>query len=488
MKILRRFLTLMALVVIMILNTSVCVLAADNNDDYLHTSGNKILDANNNEVRLTGIAWFGFETPDYVFHGLWEKSGMKAIINKIADCGFNLVRVPLSVEMINQWRKGSSTKPSSIDYNVNPELKGKSSEEVLDVAIDYFKKAGIKVMFDMHRIEAAGQKCTWYTDKYTTDDFEECWKYIINKYKNDDTVIAADLFNEPHGQGYYSEGFAKWDDSKDQNNWKYEAEKVSKVILDINPNLLVMVEGIESYPKEGCTYADKGMDQYYGGWWGGNLRGVKDHPIDLGSYKNKVVYAPHDYGPGVSNQPWFEKDFTVETLKKDVWGPNWLYIYDQNIAPILIGEWGGRLDGGKNEMWLNDMAKLIKDNKLNHTFWCVNPNSGDTGGIFKGDFITLEEEKYNIVKPTLWQTDEGKFIGLDHKINLGQNGTHIQTKEKIIKGDVDGNGVVDVSDLVKLRKYIMYNKKHVKVNEKNADVSDDGQVNMADLILLKGML
>ena len=29
---------------------------------YWHTSGGKILDANNQQVRITGINWFGFET------------------------------------------------------------------------------------------------------------------------------------------------------------------------------------------------------------------------------------------------------------------------------------------------------------------------------------------------------------------------------------------------------------------------------------------
>ena len=30
---------------------------------------------------------------------------------------------------------------------------------------------------------------------------------------------------------------------------------------------------------------------------GGNFRGVRDYPIDLGKYKSQLVYSPHDYGP-----------------------------------------------------------------------------------------------------------------------------------------------------------------------------------------------
>ena len=35
---------------------------------YWHTSGNKILDSNGNEVRIAGINWYGAETPDYIVH------------------------------------------------------------------------------------------------------------------------------------------------------------------------------------------------------------------------------------------------------------------------------------------------------------------------------------------------------------------------------------------------------------------------------------
>ena len=64
---------------------------------------------------------------------------------------------------------------------------------------------------------------------------------------------------------------------------------------------------------------------------------------------------------------------------------------------------------------------LISENHLNHTFWCFNANSGDTGGLVLDDFTTWDEEKYAFVKEVLWQ-ENGKFVGLDHKIPLGANG------------------------------------------------------------------
>ena len=49
---------------------------------YWHTSGNKILDANGAEVRIAGVNWYGFETTDFLVHGLWAQD-YKSVLNTI---------------------------------------------------------------------------------------------------------------------------------------------------------------------------------------------------------------------------------------------------------------------------------------------------------------------------------------------------------------------------------------------------------------------
>lgn len=132
------------------------------------------------------------------------------------------------------------------------------------------------------------------------------------------------------------------------------------------------------------------------------------------------MYSPHDYGPTVYQQPWFEGDYDFDSLMRDCWQDNWFFIYKNNTAPLLIGEWGGFMKE-PNLKWMTCMRRLISENHLNHTFWCYNANSGDTGGLVLDDFSTWDEEKYAFVKEVLWQ-ENGKFVGLDHKIALGENG------------------------------------------------------------------
>ena len=418
----------------------------DTQDDWLHAKGNRLYDENNNEVWLTGANWFGFNCSESVFHGIWS-ANLRETIKGIADHGINLVRIPVSTELLYGWMTGNPKADINVNWYANPELvkddgTKMNSLEVFEKAMELFKEYGIKVMVDIHSPDA--DNCghnyeLWYGKAMsdgtmvTTDIWIDTWVWLIDKFKDDDTLIAADLKNEPHGKRGYSaeqpEKMAKWDDSTDENNWKYAAERCAKEILKVNPKMLIVVEGIEQTPKEGYTYADpdkwQSDDVYNGAWWGGNLRGVRDYPIDLGQYQSQLVYSPHDYGPLVYNQKWFDNDFTEQTLLDDYWYDTWAYIEQENIAPLLMGEWGGSLDGGDNEKWLNLLADYMKKHRINHTFWCLNPNSGDTGGLWGYDFSTWDEKKYAILEKTLWQTDDGKFIGLDHKTPLGKNGISV---------------------------------------------------------------
>ena len=424
------------LIYLYLLFSQVLLLEADSDtqDDWLHVENAKIVDKNGKEVWLTGVNWFGFNTGSGVFDGVWAVN-LHTALHDIADHGFNLLRVPISVEIILQWKNGDpDPKKPQINTYVNPELVEEdgtmmSSFKVWGLTLQWCKEAGIKIMLDIHSAEshAAGHLFPlWYHGKFTTDDWLEALEWIGENYKNDDTIIAVDLKNEPHGK--YDDGdFAKWDDSKDKNNWKYAAEQGAAAVLSKNPNLLIMVEGNEVYPKEGYDWNSPsknwgtGEEYYYGGWWGGNFYGVRDYPIDLGKYQKQLVYSPHDYGPLVYAQSWFHEGFDSESLMKECWHDHWFFILEEKIAPLLIGEWGGFMDGGPNEKWMELLRDLMVKNHIHHTFWCYNENSGDTGGLVYQNFQKWDEEKYALVKPALWQSG-GKFVGLDHKIPLGKNG------------------------------------------------------------------
>ena len=394
-------------------------------DDWLTTVDSHIVDMSGTEVWLTGCNWFGYNTGTNLFDGVWN-CNLEESLASIADHGFNVLRVPMSAELLLQWKAGEYPKAN---YNnaYNETLNSMNSLEIFDYVLTLCEQNGMKVILDIHtaKTDASGHNHpVWYRDDITVDDFVEALSWVVERYKNNDTIIGYDLKNEPHGKASETP-HAIWNDSDSPDNWKKVAERAGNAVLDANPHALIIIEGIQIYPTDinKNNFTSTNDEDYYNTWWGANLMAVKKYPIDFGSEERnaQIVYSPHDYGPRVYEQPWFEGGFTYDSLMKDAWYNYWLYIQEENIAPVFVGEWGGFMEGD-NLKWMEYFRQLIAEKHLHHTFWCYNANSGDTGGLVKDDFKTWDEEKYNFVKEVLWQTEDGKFIGLDHEVPLGANG------------------------------------------------------------------
>ena len=428
----------------------------DCNDDWLHAEGSRLYDMNGNEVWLTGANWFGFNCSENCPHYLWSADADDCL-DEIADRGINVIRFPISTELILSWMNGTPNKVSSFSANADPayrinadfcEADGKTpvdSMQVFDIMMRKCKERGIKAFIDIHspHTDNSGHNYNlWYGKEtadgtmVTTELWIESLVWIAEKYKNDDTLIGYDLKNEPHGKGQEGVLAAKWDGSTDENNWAYAATKCAEAILDVNPNALIFIEGVEQ-SMSGAMEGDywgmpdrRDNSPYIGAWWGGNFRGAREYPIVPKQGTSQIVYSPHDYGPSVFAQTWFDKDFTEQTLLDDYWYETWAWINAEDVAPQLIGEWGGHMEGD-NLKWMLLLRDYMIKNHINHTFWCLNTNSGDTGGLWDslgftqgtGTTIDWNEEKYEMFEESLWQTlSSGKYIGLDHQVALGKNG------------------------------------------------------------------
>lgn len=386
------------------------------NDDWLYASGNRLVDRDGKEVWVTGISWFGYNTGTNTFDGLWT-ANLEDALQAIADRGFNLLRIPFSVELILAWSRGEYPQ-AVINADANPALAGLNSLEIFDYAMELCAGAGLKVMIDIHSLHSdpSGHLYPlWYDEEISADDFYRALEWMAARFRGDDTVLMFDLKNEPHGTPE-TQGYARWDGSSDPDNWRLAAETAALRVLDANPDVLVVVQGVET-----CQVSER---EYRTGWWGGNLAGVGAYPVNLGRHQNKLVYSPHDYGPSLYKQPWFHDGYTFETLYAEYWKDSWMFIHEQQIAPLIIGEWGGSIMSSDLQ-WMTFLRELIRKNRLNHIFWCYNPNSADTGGLVYDDFVTWDEEKYAFLREVLWQED-GKFVGLDHEVPLGANGLALQ--------------------------------------------------------------
>ncbi len=270
---------------------------------------------------LQGVNWFGFETANHAPHGLWTRD-YKDMLAQIASLGFNTVRLPFSLEALR------STDTSGIDYGGgrNAALAGKTPQQVMDIIIDEAAARGLMVILDNHSQADDGFMFDlWYGQAgFTEADWLNTWQTLATRYANRPNVIGADLKNEPHGSATWGTG--------GPTDWRRAAELAGNAVLAKAPHWLVFVEGIE-----GPVAGGQQLDRH---WWGGNLEGVRNHPVRL-SIPHRVVYSPHEYGPGVYAQPWFSSP-DMAAILADRWSKGFGYISEGGIAPIFVGEFGAK--------------------------------------------------------------------------------------------------------------------------------------------------
>lgn len=332
---------------------------------YWHTRGNQILDANDKQVRIAGINWYGLETTSQVPSGL-QSQDYRTILNTIKATGFNTVRIPFSSQMIETPASSLNVSYSNSSGIINADLAGLNSLQVLDRIVTYAGSIGLRVILDHHRSEAgssAEANGLWYTAQYSEASWIADWVVLAKRYLGNSTVIGFDLDNEPHSVN--TGGGACWD-CGGASDWHLAAERGGNAVLAVNPSLLVFVEGTDVY---GGVYT----------FWGADLEGVQKSPVVL-TVSNQLVYSPHDYGPLVFPQAWFNPTTTYSSLTS-LWIRQWAYISQKNIAPIWVGEFGtGNLStdilnevSGSEGQWFQSIIQFLGTQpSLSWSYWAVN--------------------------------------------------------------------------------------------------------------------
>ena len=218
-------------------------------------------------------------------------------------------------------------------------------------------------------------------------------------------LVGIDIFNEP------------WDYT--WQDWKTLSEHAYEAIDSVNPNLLVIVEGVSGSAnnqdgtpdtKDEVPNGDKAVNPN----WGENLHEAGDNPINIP--KDRVLFSPHTYGPSVFTQKHhidptqagcegLEGDeaaaakckivINSELLEKG-WEQHFGYLRDLGYG-LLIGEFGGNMDWplktsqavrnqwshittNVDQQWQEAAVTYFKKRSINACYWSMNPESADTFG------------------------------------------------------------------------------------------------------------
>ncbi len=360
---------------------------------YWHTSGSQILDSSGQVVRIAGVNWYGFETPDFLAHGLWAQD-YKTILNTIKSNGYNVIRIPFSNQMVESNPVPTNFTSFANGAAANTALVGQSALADLDILISYAGSIGLRVILDNHRSEAGSSNEAsglWYTSAYPEANWVADWQTLAARYSasqftfnGSPTVIGVDLRNEPHSNGSSGScwtgdtGSSGCPESLTARNWPVAATTAGNAVLAINPHLLVFVEGTDCY--SGVC-----------GWQGGNLIGVASNPVSL-SVPNQVVYSAHDYGPNLFQQSWFNGSTTAASLNA-IWGQFWGYISATGTAPVWVGEFGTTNNAtdientaaGSQGQWFQSLVGYLQAHPaIQWTYWAL--NGEDSYGLLDSNY------------------------------------------------------------------------------------------------------
>ncbi len=352
-------------------------------DGNWSTEGATIVDGDGDPVIIRGVNWFGFETSTGAPHGIWSRNANE-MIAQIADLGFNTIRLPFSSAML-----ADGFTPNGINEHENPDLVGLTSLEVMDEIIDMAGANGLAVILDRHTLSPDNRHHLWYDETYDHERYLDDWRLLAGRYADRPNVIGADLYNEPHDD-------ACWGCGDPAVDWHLAAEQGGDAIHEINPNWLIFVEGVEQVDGDSCDGPDAAADCT---WWGGNLSIADEMPVEL-AVPNQVVYSPHEYATSVFRQSWFDApDFPANM--EDIWEGAWGDLERDEVAPVMVGEFGTTLDAEIDAVWLEALLLYLDEIGAGFTFWTFNPNSGDTGGILKDDWVTVDRSKLDFLEPYL---------------------------------------------------------------------------------------
>jgi endoglucanase len=352
---------------------------------YLHGVGSQIFDSNDGLVRLRGINWSGMESVTRVPDGLHGRT-VESIVAEIERLSFNLIRIPFSSESISP-SSVPTPNPTLDPIAGDPSLTGLTSLEVLDRIVDAAFRHHLRIIFDHYRFLAADMldpPAKWYsgsdpsspTGGFPESQWRQDWISLATRYAQKPSVVGCDLHDALAAP-------STWGDGNPNTDWRLAAERAGNDILSANPNLVILVQGIDVV--NGQAY-----------WPGGNLHAAQSAPVNL-MHPEKLFYSVQDWGRSVNtDKPWFFADAGFPNDLPTLWDDTWGYLVTGGTKPVVLSAFGDYANQpglpadivAADLAWRNTLISYVSSRQLSFAFWALNPSAEGKTGLLEYDWQT----------------------------------------------------------------------------------------------------
>lgn len=221
--------------------------------------------------------------------------------------------------------------------------------EKMDQVVSAIEKTNMTILFDFHRVHDSFQSAKpWIEGDTTIDDWLHTWDIIIQRYEHVSNIIGLDLFNE-----FQQNNAPEWNNIARQG------------LSYLN----------QRYGHHGWLYFVQGVS------WGGN-----DHDLDFEDlpYADRIIYTVHKYA--FTTQGDYEQDWE--------WS-----IGNHPANKTNIGELGFISDSPKETLWIQIFFAWLKTKGIKSQYWwCMSPNSFDTGGIYLDNCLDIDCRKTHLLQ------------------------------------------------------------------------------------------
>lgn len=320
---------------------------------------------------IKGFSWYGMEEDGMMPGGLRHRTADE-IFEFATDHNFNAIRLPLSVENIMQNRiaPGKSFK--------NPDLSGMVYMDLVRTIVQKAASHNILILLDMHRLlnEEVQSGGLWYTHAVKEERLFLVWRRLCEHLGDEWNVLGADIYNEPWD--------ALWNDANKSADWKDASERLGNDIHVQCPSWTIFIQGVGNRKRDTEKWV----------FWAENVKSLQTAPPAL-DLSQKVVFSPHVYGPQVYMQEYFEAAEFPENMP-EIWDDHFGIASQKTNIATVVGEWGGFYEG-KGKVWMDSLFQYLEKKAFGFFFWCLNPESIDTGGLLEDDWTTPSKERLQLM-------------------------------------------------------------------------------------------
>ncbi|MDR7276780.1 glycoside hydrolase family 5 protein [Catenuloplanes atrovinosus] len=354
----------------------------------LSTRGRYVVDATGARFKLKSGNWHGAS-------GTWTGSGDTAvdanhhagenahripmgldrapvgeIVASFAELGLNSVRLPFSNEMIRDARPVADA-----DVAANPQLRGRTPLQVYDAVVAALTGAGLAVILNNHT-----NTTRWccgvdgnerWNSAQTAAAWEQDWVFMAARYRDNPRVVGADLYNEVRRDVFDDPNWGLGD----AHDWFAASQRAGERILaEANPNLLIIVEGINWYglPVDGFDHGRPTLTPV----------GRLSHTLTV---SGKLVYSAHFYdytgsrhsgatGVGETSDPRY-RDLSREELFATLYREAFYVAAESGrhfTAPVWISEFGvggSPGTGAAQRAWFGNFVDYLIQADADFAYW-----------------------------------------------------------------------------------------------------------------------